>query len=103
MSSSDLLRQRVTLSPAMGVYLNLRGNEKEDVASGRVPDENCAGEVLQLSAIGLVELAEDGTPRAGVAIDTYGQNTISGLARVFTGWTSTASTAPKAALPSGPW
>ncbi|MEO5732493.1 MAG: DUF1800 domain-containing protein [Rubrivivax sp.] len=76
----------VTLSPGMGVYLNMRGNLKEDVASGRVPDENYAREVLQLFSLGLVELAADGTLKNGAATDTYGQETITGLAKVFTGW-----------------
>jgi len=80
----DLL-QAVTLSPAMGTYLNLRGNQKGD-ASGRQPDENYAREVLQLFSIGLVELNPDGTLRGGVATDTYTQDTITNLARVFTGW-----------------
>jgi uncharacterized protein (DUF1800 family) len=80
------LLQDVTLSPGMGSYLNMRGNLKEDAASGRVPDENYAREVLQLFSLGLVELANDGTLKNGVATDTYGQDTISGLAKVFTGW-----------------
>ena len=80
----------VTLSPGMGVYLNLRGNQKGDAATGRQPDENYAREVLQLFSIGLVALAPDGTPRAGPTpgstVDTYDQATVSGLARAFTGW-----------------
>ena len=80
------LLEAVTLSPGMGLYLNMRGNQKENAATGRVPDENYAREVLQLFSIGLVELAVDGTPRNGVATDTYGQDTITGLAKVFTGW-----------------
>jgi uncharacterized protein (DUF1800 family) len=80
------LLEAVTLSPGMGVYLNMRGNQKEDPATGRVPDENYAREVLQLFSIGLVELAADGSLRNGVATDTYTQETISGLSRVFTGW-----------------
>ncbi len=80
------LLEAVTLSPGMGLYLNMRGNQKEDPTTGRVPDENYAREVLQLFSIGLVELAPDGSLRNGVATDTYTQETISGLARVFTGW-----------------
>jgi uncharacterized protein (DUF1800 family) len=80
------LLEAVTLSPAMGVYLNTRGNRREDTRTGRVPDENYAREVLQLLSIGLIELAPDGTPRNGVVTETYGQDTVSGLARVFTGW-----------------
>jgi uncharacterized protein (DUF1800 family) len=81
----DLL-EAVTLSTGMGVYLNMRGNVKEDVPSGRVPDENYAREVLQLFSIGLTDLALDGSPRNGVVTDSYGQDTITGLAKVFTGW-----------------
>jgi uncharacterized protein (DUF1800 family) len=80
------LLEAVTLSPGMGVYLNMRGNQKEDPATGRVPDENYAREVLQLFSIGLVELAADGSLRSGAVTDTYTQDSITGLARVFTGW-----------------
>ena len=83
------LLQAVTLSPGMGVYLNMRGNQKADATSGRVPDENYAREVLQLFSLGLVELNIDGSAKRdanGKALETYSQDTISGLARVFTGW-----------------
>lgn len=82
------LLERIALSPAMGVYLSMRGSRKED-ASGRAPDENFARELLQLFTIGLVQLGDDGTPRfdtAGQPIDTYNSDDIKGLARVFTGW-----------------
>lgn len=85
------LLEAVTLSPGMGTYLNLRGNLKEDTATGRVPDENYAREVLQLFSLGLIELAADGTPKNGVVTDTYGQDTITGLAKVFTGWDNNAA------------
>ena len=45
------LLKAVTLNPAMGVYLNTLGNQKEDTATGRQPDENYAREVLQLLTI----------------------------------------------------
>jgi uncharacterized protein (DUF1800 family) len=80
------LLEAVTLSTGMGIYLNMRGNLKEDPAIGRVPDENYAREVLQLFSIGLTDLALDGTPKNGVVTDSYGQDTITGLAKVFTGW-----------------
>ncbi len=83
------LLQAVTLSPAMGVYLNMRGNQKADANTGRVPDENYAREVLQLFSLGLVELNADGSARLdanGRTLDTYNQDTITGLARIFTGW-----------------
>jgi uncharacterized protein (DUF1800 family) len=82
------LLENVALSPAMGVYLSMRGSRKEDI-SGRRPDENFARELLQLFTIGLVELNQDGSPRldgAGQPIDTYSNDDIQGLARVFTGW-----------------
>ena len=84
----DLL-EAVTLSPAMGLFLNMRGNRRGDPTTGRMPDENYAREVLQLFSIGLHELEPDGTlrlDRRGRPIETYGQDTITGLARVFTGW-----------------
>lgn len=84
----DLL-QDVTLSLAMGTYLNMQGNRKEDVRSGRVPDENYAREVMQLFSIGLVQLNNDGSVKRaadGKPLETYGQADISNLARVFTGW-----------------
>ena len=83
-----LLRD-VTLQPAMGYYLNMLGNDKEDPATGRMPSENYAREVLQLFSIGLVELNADGTAKrdtAGKTIATYDQNVVQGFAKAFTGW-----------------
>lgn len=83
------LLEAVTLNPAMGGYLNTAGNKKEDPATGRQPDENYAREVMQLFTIGLVKLERDGTPQrdaAGRPIDSYTQETVTNLARVFTGW-----------------
>lgn len=83
----DLL-EGVTLSPAMGVYLAMRGNRKEDPKTGRQPDENYAREVMQLFTIGLNQLNADGTPKTsnGKTVDTYTLDQITALARVFTGW-----------------
>ena len=83
------LLEQITLSIAMGSYLNMRGNQREDLATGRQPDENYAREVLQLFSIGLVELNQDGTPRlsaSGQPIESYNPAMIAGLAKVFTGW-----------------
>ncbi|MCI4440845.1 DUF1800 family protein [Tibeticola sp.] len=82
------LLQAVTLNPAMGVFLNTRGNQKED-GKGRQPDENYAREVMQLFTIGLYELHADGTLRTGSdgkPIETYDAADVSNLARVFTGY-----------------
>lgn len=83
------LLQDVTLNAAMGYYLNTRGNQKENPATGRQPDENYAREVMQLMSIGLVLLNPDGTPQrdaAGKTIDSYTQSDVTNLARVFTGY-----------------
>jgi len=83
------LLEFVTLSVAMGVFLNTAGNQKEDLATGRVPDENYAREVMQLFTIGLHQLHPDGMPRLdaqGRPIETYGADDVSQLARVFTGY-----------------
>lgn len=79
----DLLEE-ITYSPAMGKYLTYHRNRKGDERSGRMPDENYAREVLQLFSIGLVELNMDGTPRIGEP-ETYTNDDIVGLAKVFTG------------------
>lgn len=86
----DLLRD-VTLSPAMGLYLGMLGNQKADEEQGIRPDENFAREIMQLFTIGLVELNPDGTPTLdenGEQIPTYDQDDVKALARVFTGWTT---------------
>ncbi len=75
--------QSISLNSAMGFWLTFVGNRKANVANGSVPDENYAREILQLFSIGLVQLNPDGTPQGG---DTYTQQDISGLARVFTGF-----------------
>ena len=83
----DLL-EAVTLNPAMGYFLNTRGNRKED-SSGRQPDENYAREVMQLFTIGVNLLNPDGTAKtdaAGKKLDTYAASDVSNLARVFTGY-----------------
>lgn len=83
----DLLND-VTYSPAMGQWLTYRGNRKGDPNKGRMPDENYAREILQLFSIGLIELNMDGSPKLdgqGQQIETYSNQDIEGLARVFTG------------------
>jgi uncharacterized protein (DUF1800 family) len=82
------LLQQVSTSPAMGEYLTFRGNLKFNPATGALPDENYARELMQLFTIGLVQLQLDGTPAlaAGKTQETYGLDDITGLARVFTGW-----------------
>ena len=83
------LLEDVTLNAAMGVYLNTKGNMKENVASGRAPDENFGREVMQLFTLGLYQLNLDGSVKRGAdgsKLETYTQSDISNIARVFTGW-----------------
>ncbi len=101
------LLQDVTLNPAMGYYLNTKGNQKENPATGRVPDENYAREVMQLFSIGLYQLNLDGTEKTGAngqKIDVYTQSDVTNLARVFTGYDfdeSVGRFAPRKADDSG--
>lgn len=89
------LLEAVTLHPLMGLYLSHLRNQKAD-SSGRQPDQNYAREVMQLFSIGLVQLNPDGTPVLvnGKTVDTYGQDDIASLARVFTGWSWACPAAP---------
>ncbi len=82
------LLDEVSRHPMMGIYLSHLKNQKEDPAKGRVPDENFAREVMQLFSIGLYELNIDGTLklRDGKPIETYDNEDITGLAKVFTGF-----------------
>ncbi len=82
--------QDVTLSPAMGRYLNMVNNNKANPAEGTHPNENYARELLQLFSIGLVQLNADGsmvTDSNGQPVPTYPQSVVDGYAAVFTGWT----------------
>ncbi len=83
------LLEDVALSPAMGIYLSHMRNRPEDTATGRMPDENFGREVMQLFTIGLQELNIDGTPRLdaqGQPIETYTNDDVMAMAKVFTGW-----------------
>jgi uncharacterized protein (DUF1800 family) len=79
----------VTLSPAMGHYLDMVDNDKPDPAKGTVPNENFTRELMQLFSIGLFLLNQDGTPQMvnGQKVNTFNTPIIEGFARVFTGWT----------------
>ncbi|MEO1271039.1 MAG: DUF1800 family protein, partial [Myxococcota bacterium] len=64
------------------------GNQKANLETGQVPDENYAREILQLFSVGLVQLNPDGTPALdanGQTQELYNNNDITGLAKVFTG------------------
>lgn len=80
------LLEAVSLHPMMGTYLTSIRNQKE--SGTRVPDENYAREVMQLFTLGLYKLNPDGSYAMlnGKPIETYGNEDITGLAKVFTGW-----------------
>jgi uncharacterized protein (DUF1800 family) len=82
------LLEDVALSPVMGMYLSHIRNQKADPATGRMPDENFAREVMQLFTIGLYQLNPDGSLKLGIngkPLETYSNEDVVGLARVFTG------------------
>lgn len=83
----DLL-QKISTNTAMSLYLTFRGNSKYNPVTGALPDENYARELMQLFSIGLVNLNHDGSlaTQNGVAVESYGLEDITGLARIFTGW-----------------
>ena len=82
----------VTLSPAMGYYLDMANNGRGNATGTTLPNENYAREVLQLFSIGTALLNPDGTLQTGVAVPAYTQQTIAEFARVFTGWTNAPTT-----------
>ena len=83
----DLL-MGVSTTAAMGAYLTYLNSRKAN-GRGSQPDENYARELMQLFSIGLHELKPNGKPvlARGERIETYTQDDVMGLARVFTGWT----------------
>lgn len=84
----DLL-EAVALHPMMGVYLSHLKNQKEDPATGRVPDLNFAREITQLFTIGQYKLNTDGTVVTGTdgaPVAAYTSADLSGMSQVFTGW-----------------
>lgn len=88
-SYRDVLEQ-VTYSPVMGFYLSHLKNRKTDDPENptRFPDENFAREIMQLFTIGLWELNPDGSRKLdsdGRFIPTYDNDTVTEMAKVFTG------------------
>jgi len=93
----DVLKA-ITLSPAMGKYLNMANNNKADPVKGTAANENYARELMQLFSLGLNVLNRDGSLALDAnknPIPTYNQAVVTNLAKVMTGWTY--PTAPGAA------
>jgi hypothetical protein len=83
------LLESVTLHPAMGLYLNMQGNNAGSIITGIHANENYAREVEQLFSIGLNRQWPDGSlilNSQDNLVPTYNQNVILGFASVFTGW-----------------
>lgn len=81
------LLERITFNPGMASFLTFLNNRRANPATGSMPDENYARELMQLFTIGLNRLNMDGTEQLanGQPIDTYTPQDVSQLARVFTG------------------
>jgi uncharacterized protein (DUF1800 family) len=85
----------VTLSTAMGVYLNmLNSNKPSTVVVNGVPpqiaNENYARELMQLFTTGIDMLNQDGSLQldaSGNPIPVYTEAQVQAFARAFTGWT----------------
>lgn len=81
--SFKTLLNEITLTPAMGEFLDMRLSTRTN------PNENFAREVLQLFSIGTDVLNLDGTPQRdaqGTIIPSYSQADVNEFTRVFTGW-----------------
>jgi uncharacterized protein (DUF1800 family) len=89
------LLQEITLTPAMGAYLDM------NLSTRTSPNENFGREVLQLFSIGTAVLNPDGTPQLdsqGMPLASYSQTEVNEFTRVFTGWNFVPGTiAPGAA------
>jgi uncharacterized protein (DUF1800 family) len=83
----DIMKD-VTLTPAMGHYLDMVNNDKP--AIGQHANENYAREIMQLFTLGLNQLNIDGTPvldSSGNPVPAYTQDDVMALGLAFTGWT----------------
>jgi uncharacterized protein (DUF1800 family) len=78
------LMKAVTLSPAMGRYLNMANNVKGDPAKNTSANENYAREMMQLFTLGLTQLNSDGS---ALPVATYNQAVVTNMAKALTGWT----------------
>ena len=83
----------VSLSPAMGGYLNMLNSNKP--ATGQIANENYPRELMQLFTTGIDTLNPDGTLQldsSGNPIPVYTETQVQAFARAYTGWTYANST-----------
>ena len=86
----ETLMKAITLSPAMGRYLNMVNNNKANLTKGTAANENYSRELMQLFTLGLTQLNLDGTPifdSNNLPVPTYTPATVTNLANALTGWT----------------
>ena len=84
------LMHDISISPAMGHYLDMANNDKANAKAGTAANENYARELMQLFTIGLTELNLNGSivkDSHGNPVATYTQDTVTNMAKVCTGWT----------------
>lgn len=83
------LLHAVSMSGAMGLFLDNVSNRSPKACSDCAVNENFARELMQLFSIGLVQLDIDGRPRRdakGRVIESYTQEDVVDMARALTGW-----------------
>jgi uncharacterized protein (DUF1800 family) len=83
----------VTLTPEMGLYLNMLNSAKP--VTGSIANENFSRENMQLFTIGLNLLNQDGSVQvdgSGNPIPAYTQDQVQAFARAYTGWTWASAT-----------
>jgi len=88
-SNFSTLMKDVTVSTAMGLYLNMWNSNKP--GTGQIANENFAREFMQLFTTGINELNQDGSLKldsSGNPIPVYTQAQVQAFARAYTGWTS---------------
>ena len=81
--SYGALLRTISLSPAMGNYLDNDQNTKSSL------NENYGRELMQLFSVGMVLLNPDGSVKrdtAGKPIETYSQRDVIEITRALTGW-----------------
>jgi uncharacterized protein (DUF1800 family) len=82
------IMEDVTLSPAMGIYLDMVNNDKPTATTHA--DENYARELMQLFTVGEVLINNDGSAQldgSGNTIPTYTETQVEAFARAYNGWT----------------
>jgi uncharacterized protein (DUF1800 family) len=83
------IMQDTTLTPQMGVYLNMLNSGNP--GTGQIANENFGREMMQLFSLGVNVLNPDGTEQtdgSGNTTPAYTELQVQAFARAYTGWTS---------------